>query len=409
MERCKSLGCLLLRWIALLGGAGICGLALTQQGPSLRWPETLLLAAIRFALLFRTVVIRRDSAGDPVVYHTQGEALTLIALLRGGPTEALAVSLISGAFCQAWSWREGPGSGLCKASQLFYFPALTWIGGCVYLLFGGQTIITPGDSARFYYQPVAILLPYALMLVLVNDGIHRAYMAAIRLMRDGTPLRDTWLDPMFSCFVYLEALSAALLLVQWTTWGWGSVPFAILTNESLLLAGRAYFERLEAWREADSDAMTGLASWRGIEIYLHRLVRRACVEPVIFALLFLDADGLKSVNDRFGHAAGDELIALIGECCRMHARETDLVGRRGGDEFLLVLDGLDREEAEKVRARLQRAIADTLAVHPLFADVAGASIGLSVFPHDASEPDELIRLADSRMYMDKQERKAVRV
>lgn len=397
-----------LRGTALLLGAALCVWVLAGQGAALPWLEIAGLAAVRLLVQFRPVVLRRDSGGEPLLCHVPGGALAVVALLRHGPAASLAVTLLSGAAYHLWHGRDLLKDPLQKLSPLFYACGLNWIGGTLYFAFGGHFVQTAADSALFYQHPRALLLPLVGMLVLTNELIHRPFTALVLRASRGTPLRETLRDPMPSSFVYMEALCGALLVVQWTAWGWGAVPFTVLTNESLLLATRAYFTRMEAWREAESDPLTGLASRRGIETYLARQIARACEEPVTFAVLFLDADGLKAVNDRHGHAAGDALLSLIGECCRLHARASDLVGRRGGDEFLLILNGLERDEAEKVRERLQRAIADTLAVHPLFGGVAGASIGLSAFPADASDADTLIEMADQRMYADKRARRLAR-
>ena len=405
----RHLSAPLLRGTALALGAALCAWVLAGQGASLPWLEIVGLAAVRLLMQLRPVVLRRDSGGEPLLCHVPGGALAIVALLRHGPSASLAVTLLSGAAYQVWHGRGLRRDLLQKFSPLFYACGLNWIGGTLYLACGGHLVLAAADSALFYQHPRTILLPMAGVLLLTNELIHRPFTALVLRATRGTPLRETLRDPLPSSFVYMEGLCGALLVVQWTAWGWGAVPFTVLTNESLLLAARAYFARMEAWREAESDPLTGLASRRGIETYLARQLARACEEPVTFALLFLDADGLKAVNDRHGHAAGDELLSLIGECCRLHARASDLVGRRGGDEFLLILDGLEREEAEKVRERLQRAIADTLAVHPLFAGVAGASIGLSVFPADASDADTLIEIADQRMYADKRTRRLSRV
>ena len=120
-------------------------------------------------------------------------------------------------------------------------------------------------------------------------------------------------------------------------------------------------------------------------------------------------DGLKRVNDRFGHATGDELLRVVGEACRLHARKGDIVGRRSGDEFLLALEGLGRPEAEAVMFRLQRGIEAELAAHPEFsAAAAGASIGLALYPQDSQSELDLVEIADHQMYRNKRARKAGR-
>ena len=397
----------LLQWAALLAALPVCLVVLARQGPGLPWPETLLLAGLRLGLLYRSVVLQRDAAGQPTLHHRQGEALVVIGLLRHGPAEALAVSLLSSAAYYAFYRAPGRRHLLRRFSDTSFTAAVSWAGGSLYLLMGGHPVLTAADSGLFYQSPAAILLPLLGMLFFVHDLAHRGFLSLLLYVHGGTPLRQTWRDPFLTIFDHVEGVCAALLLVQWTAWGWGAVPFTLLLNESLLLATRSHFDRLAARRDADYDPMTGLASWRGIENHLHARITEARKSRTGFALLFLDSDGLKRVNDRYGHRAGDTLLTLTAECCRLHARKADLVGRRGGDEFLLVLDGMDRAGAERVKERLQQAITDTLAVHPQFAGMTGASIGLAMFPQDADDKDALIACADREMYRDKQARRAV--
>ena len=194
-------------------------------------------------------------------------------------------------------------------------------------------------------------------------------------------------------------------MLFWTQWGWATLPLTFLIYEALLMSGCNYFENLESSRHAESDTLTGLASWRKISRYLHRHIQQQ--QP--FALLFLDVDGLKRVNDRFGHAAGDELLRVVGEACRLHARKGDIVGRRSGDEFLLALEGLDRPQAEAVLSRLQRGIEAELAARPEYAAAAaGASVGLALYPQDSQSEADLVEIADRQMYRNKRARKAGR-
>jgi len=398
----------LLRWAALLAALPVCLTVLARQGPGLPWPETLLLAGLRLGLLYRTVVLQRNAEGRPTLHHRQGEALVMIALLRNGPAEAMAVSFLSSAVYYVLYRAPGRRHLLIRFSDTFFTAAVSWAGGSLYFLMGGHLVRTAADSGLFYQHPTAILLPMLGMLFFVRDLVHRGYLSLLLYVHSGTPLRETWRDPFFAAFDHVEGICAAVLLVQCTAFGWGAVPFTLLLNESLLLATRSHFDRLAARRDADYDLMTGLASWRCIENHLRDRIIEARKAQTSFALLFLDSDGLKRVNDQHGHRAGDMLLTLIAECCRSHARKSDMAGRRGGDEFLLVLDGLDRAGAKKVKERLQQAITDALAAHPQFAGVAGASIGLAMFPQDADDKDALIALADRQMYADKEARRAER-
>ena len=144
------------------------------------------------------------------------------------------------------------------------------------------------------------------------------------------------------------------------------------------------------------DALTGLPNRR---LFLDRLgsaAARSRRSGASFALLFLDLDGFKRVNDRLGHEAGDELLCRVADVLREAVRAGDTVSRFGGDEFNILLEDVSGvAEAEEVAARVAEVISRP---HPFAAAVTSASIGLALFPDDACESGELIRCADRAMY-----------
>jgi len=341
---------LLVRWTALLGGAYACVSVLARHFREIPWQEAFILSGLIALLNLRAVVMHRAADGKPTLHQASGDALILIALLHGGAATVLAVSLMASAVMVPVHWRMYRTNFLPPLSNFFYLPALYWLGGWLYQKMGGVPVLAPADCATFFLHPAAILLPLCAILLITTELINRPYMAVLIYTRNDVPLRQSLLDPMFSFFDYVESLGGLVMLLFWVQWGWATLPLTVLIYEALLMSGNNYFENREASRDAGSDTLTGLASWRKTSHYLHRHIQTR--KP--FALLFLDVDGLKRVNDRFGHAAGDELLRLIGEACRLHARKGDIVGRRSGDEFLLALEGLERPQAEAIMARLQR-------------------------------------------------------
>ncbi len=396
---------LLVRWGAMLGGAYACVSVLARHFRDIPWQEAFILSGLIALLNLRAVVMRRVVDGKPTLHQASGDALILIALLHGGAATVLAVSLMASAVMVPVYWRMYRTSFLPPLSNFFYLPALYWLGGWLYQKMGGVPVLTPADCATFFLHPTAVLLPICGILLITTELINRPYMAVLMYTRNDVPLMQTLRDPMFSFFDYVERLGGLVMLLFWVQWGWATLPLTVLIYEALLMSGNNYFENLESSRDAESDTLTGLASWRKTSHYLHRHIQLR--RP--FALLFLDVDGLKRVNDRFGHAAGDELLRLIGEACRLHARKGDIVGRRSGDEFLLVLEGLGRPQAEAIMARLQRGIEAELAMHREFSSVAaGASIGLALYPQDSQSEADLVELADHQMYRNKRARHAGR-
>ena len=150
-------------------------------------------------------------------------------------------------------------------------------------------------------------------------------------------------------------------------------------------------------RQANHDSLTGLAN----RAAFHARLEAALVKPErrggTQAVLFVDLDDFKDVNDTLGHAAGDELLCVVAARLSDAVRPGDLVARLGGDEFALLLDGVpDASVALTVAERAVAALASPVEIAGTSAHV-GASVGLAM-RHDGSDPDSLMREADVAMY-----------
>jgi len=157
--------------------------------------------------------------------------------------------------------------------------------------------------------------------------------------------------------------------------------------------------------ESLNDPLTGLPNRRLLLDRLSFLLAKAKRNCGIMALLYIDLDGFKLVNDSLGHPVGDELLVQISASLRSRVRESDVLARVGGDEFIVILDDLPANKQASIVARdLLDAISVPFRVkgHDLS---IGASIGISMFPDNGVEPEELIREADSAMYAAKREGK----
>ena len=163
---------------------------------------------------------------------------------------------------------------------------------------------------------------------------------------------------------------------------------------------RSYLARIEEL--AFTDPLTGLPNRRGLAEQVDAAIRTACSGGDALALLFVDLDGFKTVNDRYGHAAGDELLRAVAERLRSRLRRRDLLARLGGDEFLVALPDLDRPtaaaEATRVAAELVDILRRPLPVAGRDLVVVGASVGLALYPEDGEDFPALLHAADLRMY-----------
>jgi diguanylate cyclase (GGDEF)-like protein/PAS domain S-box-containing protein len=149
---------------------------------------------------------------------------------------------------------------------------------------------------------------------------------------------------------------------------------------------------------ATHDPLTGLANYREFLDTLEREVRRADRSQNSFAVLLLDLDDLKRVNDRLGHLAGNRALTRLSEVMKEQCRATDLPARYGGDEFAVVLIDADPGMARHIAERVERALRNDGNDPPL-----SVSIGIGVYPDDGRTARELLEAADQQLYRRKRE------
>ncbi len=156
-------------------------------------------------------------------------------------------------------------------------------------------------------------------------------------------------------------------------------------------------EALQA--EAVTDPLSRLPNARATYQRLETEVERACRQETPLAVLFLDLDGFKEINDSHGHTAGDRVLAETGERLRAGLRPYDFLGRVGGDEFVAILPGMDPVNLPAKIDSLKKSVAQKLVTLPTGQQVSiRVSIGTSLYPEDGREADDLIFRADQRMY-----------
>jgi diguanylate cyclase (GGDEF)-like protein/PAS domain S-box-containing protein len=165
--------------------------------------------------------------------------------------------------------------------------------------------------------------------------------------------------------------------------------------------GRKYQEQLE--HQATHDALTGLANRSLLHDRIEQALTRAQRNGTIVAVTYIDLDQFKFVNDSLGHDVGDQLIREVGERLTHAIRNGDTVARIGGDEFVVVLTDSDSENDIMVAiVRIQDAMLESFVINELPVTVT-ASIGVSIYPKDASHRSQLLRNADMAMYRAKEE------
>ncbi len=157
---------------------------------------------------------------------------------------------------------------------------------------------------------------------------------------------------------------------------------------------------------AHFDALTHLPNRLLLADRLHQAMSQTQRRKQTLAVVFLDLDGFKAVNDHYGHGVGDELLIMVSQRMKGALRDGDTLARIGGDEFVAVLVDLHQsEDAEPVLERLLQAAAEPVAVALAQGDAllqVSASMGIAVYPRDGTHADLLLRRADQSMYQAKQ-------
>jgi diguanylate cyclase (GGDEF)-like protein/PAS domain S-box-containing protein len=154
----------------------------------------------------------------------------------------------------------------------------------------------------------------------------------------------------------------------------------------------------QLWHQAQHDALTGLPNRLFFAASLQQALERAKRHRHRVALLYIDLDRFKRVNDSLGHAIGDALLKEVGERLRRAVRAQDVVARLGGDEFTVTFEELARpEEAERLAEKIESAISRPMVLSGREVR-GGASIGIALYPDDADSAEALTNAADAAMY-----------
>ena len=176
----------------------------------------------------------------------------------------------------------------------------------------------------------------------------------------------------------------------------------IATYRWAALRERTAQQRIE--HLAHYDTVTGLPNRALLNDRLEQEVSRARRNNGSFAVLMLDLDGFKSVNDQWGHAAGDRVLTLVGQRARQALRASDTFGRLGGDEFMAILPEASAAGARAAADKIVQALAQPYALERSTASLS-ASIGIAVFPGDGADAPALQRASDDALYTAKREGK----
>jgi diguanylate cyclase (GGDEF)-like protein/PAS domain S-box-containing protein len=154
---------------------------------------------------------------------------------------------------------------------------------------------------------------------------------------------------------------------------------------------------------AHHDALTGLPNRALLHETVQKAISSASRGQHMVAVLFVDLDGFKTVNDQYGHYLGDQLLAAVAERMQSAVRQSDTIARVGGDEFVALACGIEgRDDAARLAKKLLDSFASPFVVRGKRFDIR-ASMGIAIFPSDGADGDTLINNADQAMYQAKLE------
>lgn len=259
----------------------------------------------------------------------------------------------------------------------------TWFGGATGLAIVPSTLVSLAATGAVYFLSNSVLIAAAVALTTGQRtlAVWRANYATI------------WPGHLFGFSV---AVAAAAGIARSKLW---LFPFTVailsLTYDKL----HAYVEGLS---ESLTDAMTGLPNLRYLRMHAPQEIDRASRDDKAVAVLMIDLVDFKSINDTYGHRAGDVALREVAQRLQASVRSYDICARYAGDEFVVVLHGCPAGEAQAKAAALQRAVADAR-----FEPAAGEtrpleiSVGVAMFPEQGETFDELLMVADQAMFENK--------
>jgi len=326
---------------------------------------------------------------------------------------AAGVSTIVSATCGVTSLALG---GFAPWADLGRIWVIWWLGDGAGALVVAPVVLLWTENPRVQWTRRQAVEAAALLVCLVLVGL-MVFGGVFPTQTKNYPLEFLCLPlllwPAFR-FGARETATAILLLsviaIRGTLQGFG--PFARDTqNESLLLL-QAFIaviavtklivasvvgerRRMEGHLRdlAVRDPLTGLANYRQLMVALEAEIRRSQRTQREFAILLLDVDGLKRINDRHGHLVGSRVLCRLAEVLHMSCRAVDTAARYGGDEFALVLPETDAAAARQVAARVSERLAKDVETPRI-----RASFGVALFPRDGSTAEAILSGADRALY-----------
>ena len=254
-------------------------------------------------------------------------------------------------------------------------------GAAAVTFFTGLIVLTGGVTSPFFFGYFLVVAAAALVTgggasLVLGAAITAAFLGALLLTRGGQPFTTEQV-----------VIVTVDLIALW-----------LLSYLASVVAGEQRRTRDAALRLSLHDPLTRLYNRTFLFAVIEREIARAGRTNRRFSLLMLDLDGLKPINDRYGHYFGDRMLQAVAEAVRQHIRLIDTAARYGGDEFVVLLPETETEGAAVVAEKLRRSVAAIRLYAGTELLSSTASIGVVAFPDDGRTADALTNRADQVMY-----------
>jgi diguanylate cyclase (GGDEF)-like protein len=243
---------------------------------------------------------------------------------------------------------------------------------------------------------------FAVMIIagLIYGGLQALFIGIVLALADSSAtvrtLVGTKEDNELEALTIALGIVAAVLAVN--------LPAALVIMVAVGVIGNRIAEVRQLQVDVRTDPKTGLLNMRGWREVAEREMNRASRDDVPCALLMVDLDHFKNINDTWGHPAGDDVLEYVAHALRSATRPSDVIGRFGGEEFVLLLPDADKVEASAAGERIRQTISD---LHVPTTDKRGGpvaishrttSVGVAVYPDHADALDQLLQAADAAVY-----------
>jgi len=263
------------------------------------------------------------------------------------------------------------------------------VEGCVSIVFVTLIVLLTGGAPSPFFFAFALIVVGAALVVPPAATVALAVLAAAS----------------YVIAIAVDLAPGGLDVAAMAVVGVNLVSLILLAYVAMVVAREQRRTRQVAVRLSTTDALTGLANRAYIRAAVEREIERGTRYGRGFCLLMADLDDLKSVNDSYGHRAGDRVLAGVADVIRDGVRRIDTPARLGGDEYVVLLPETDPTGAFVVAEKIRQGVA---AMHTLVRDgplTVSVSIGLVAWPDDGATLDELMNAVDEAMYASKRQGK----